>query len=108
MSLAAILKRVGHKVNPVNLVNDRGIHICRSMLAYQLYGEGKTPESNTTKGDHFVGEYYIKFATELKKQLAELREQKPELAEEKDEAITQQTEIGKTASDMLLKWENGS
>ncbi|MCJ8329377.1 MAG: arginine--tRNA ligase [Lentisphaeria bacterium] len=105
MSLAAILKRVGHKVNPVNLVNDRGIHICRSMLAYQLYGEGKTPESNTTKGDHFVGEYYIKFATELKKQLAELREQKPELAEEKDEAITQQTEIGKTASDMLLKWE---
>ena len=58
-SVATILKANGHNVIKVNLVNDRGIHICKSMLAWQLYGGGETPESSGMKGDHLVGKYYV-------------------------------------------------
>ncbi|MBQ6353190.1 MAG: arginine--tRNA ligase, partial [Lentisphaeria bacterium] len=61
MSLASLLKRVGHRVVEINLVNDRGIHICKSMLAYQRFGNGETPESSGKKGDHLVGKYYEEF-----------------------------------------------
>ncbi len=64
MALARILEAVGHEVVKVNLINDRGVHICQTMLAYQRWGEGATPESTGTKGDHFVGRYYTRFATE--------------------------------------------
>ena len=60
-SVSRILQHVGHQVTRVNLINDRGIHICKSMLAYQRLGEGATPESTQTKGDHFVGDYYVRF-----------------------------------------------
>src|SRR5690606_3301306 len=60
-AVANILKFAGHNVTRVNLINDRGIHICKSMLAYQLFGEGATPESSGIKGDHLVGEYYVLF-----------------------------------------------
>ncbi|MDE5962663.1 MAG: arginine--tRNA ligase, partial [Alistipes sp.] len=60
-SVAQILKANGHKVIKANLVNDRGIHICKSMLAWQLYGNGETPESSGMKGDHLVGKYYVEF-----------------------------------------------
>ncbi|MDO4759154.1 MAG: arginine--tRNA ligase, partial [Rikenellaceae bacterium] len=60
-SVAEILKANGHKVIKANLVNDRGIHICKSMLAWQLYGEGETPQSSGMKGDHLVGKYYVEF-----------------------------------------------
>lgn len=67
-SVNAILEFAGHQVTRVNLINDRGIHICKSMLMYQMFGEGSTPESTDTKGDHFVGHFYVmfgnKFATE--------------------------------------------
>ena len=85
MSLVSLLRRVGHHVDAVNLVNDRGIHICKSMLAYERYGNGVTPESTGIKGDHLVGNFYVKFDQELKKQLAELRENNPELADKTDE-----------------------
>ena len=59
MSLSSLLKRAGHTVFQVNLVNDRGIHICKSMIAYQRFGNGETPESTGMKGDHLVGKYYV-------------------------------------------------
>lgn len=71
-SMANILKACGHKVVMVNLVNDRGIHICKSMLAWQRWGNNETPSSSGKKGDHLVGNYYVKFDIELKKEIAAL------------------------------------
>lgn len=104
-STVSLLRRVGHKVTAVNLINDRGIHICKSMLAYQRFGENGTPESMNMKGDHLVGHFYVRYNDELKKQLAELREAKPELAEKDDNALFLETEIGQATQEMLLKWE---
>ncbi len=105
MSLVALLKRIGHDVVPINLVNDRGIHICKSMTAYQNSGNGLTPESTGAKGDHFVGDYYVKFDVELKKQLAELRNSQPGIVDKSDEELFLETEIGSQAQQMLLDWE---
>ncbi|MBO4618910.1 MAG: arginine--tRNA ligase, partial [Victivallales bacterium] len=105
MSTAAILKRAGHTVTQVNLVNDRGIHICKSMIAYQRFGEGCTPESTGKKGDHLVGDFYVRYNQELEKQIAELREAHPEYAEEDKEALFLKTEIGQATAKMLQDWE---
>ncbi len=107
MALVAILKRAGHEVVPVNLVNDRGIHICKSMIAYQRFGEGCTPASTGKKGDHLVGDFYVRYAGELAQQIAELKAQNPDLADKSEEELFLQTEIGKAAQDMLVAWENG-
>lgn len=107
MSLVSLLKRVGNDVSPVNLVNDRGIHICKSMIAYERFGNGETPEGSGIKGDHLVGKYYVIFNKELGKQLEELRTRKPELAEKKDEEIFLETEIGAATQKMLQDWEAG-
>lgn len=106
MALVSLLRRVGHDVVAVNLVNDRGVHICKSMLAYQRFGDGVTPETAGKKGDHLVGDFYVKYDAELRKQLKELRDAKPELASESDDALFTQTEIGAATQDMLIKWEN--
>ena len=68
-SVAEILKTTGNTVFKTAIMNDRGIHICKSMVAWQLFGEGKTPESTGIKGDHFVGDYYVMFGEEHKKQI---------------------------------------
>ena len=107
MAIASILQRAGHDVVPVNLVNDRGIHICKSMVAYRHWGAGQTPESTGTKGDHFVGGFYVKFDQELRRQLSELRSRRPELAEREDEDLFLETEVGREAQDMLVAWEDG-
>ncbi|MBN1864395.1 MAG: arginine--tRNA ligase [Victivallales bacterium] len=107
MSLVSLLRRIGHDVTAVNLVNDRGIHICKSMVAYLLFGGNSTPESCGQKGDHFVGSYYVKFDQELKRQLADLRDSQPDISESSDEDLFLSTEIGRMAQDMLLKWEQG-
>jgi arginyl-tRNA synthetase len=108
MSLASLLKRVGHDVNPVNLVNDRGIHICKSMIAYQRFGNGATPESTGKKGDHLVGYFYVLYNDELKKQIKELRDANSEALEAKtDDELFLETEIGKATQKMLLDWEAG-
>ena len=73
-SVAEILKTNGYEVYKTCVVNDRGIHICKSMIAWQLFANGETPGSTNTKGDHFVGEYYVKCETEIKKESAALRE----------------------------------
>ena len=104
-STCSILRRAGHDVVAVNLINDRGIHICKSMIAYQRFGNDITPEEFGKKGDHLVGHFYVRYNTELKKQVAELREAKPELAEKSDNDLFLETEIGKATQEMLIKWE---
>ena len=106
MSTCKLLARVGHDVVPVNLINDRGIHICKSMLAYQRFGNGDTPEKSGIKGDHFVGNYYVRYNVELKKQIEALRQTKPELADKSDDELFLETEIGAAAQEMLRKWES--
>ena len=106
MALTSLLRRVGNDVIAVNLINDRGIHICKSMLAYKLFGNDITPEMADKKGDHLVGDFYIKFDAELRKQLKEVREKNPELAGKTDDELFAKTEIGLAAQDILKKWEN--
>ncbi len=101
-SISEIQKANGWKVVKTNIVNDRGIHICKSMLAWRLFGEGETPESSGMKGDHLVGKYYVKFDQEYKKQVAELMSQG--LSE--DDA-KRQAPLMLEAQSMLRKWEQG-
>ena len=107
MCTASILKRAGHKVTQVNLVNDRGIHICKSMIAYQRFGNGVTPESVGKKGDHLVGDFYVRYNHELTQQIDELRATHPELAAEDKDALFLKTEIGQATAKMLQDWEAG-
>lgn len=107
MSLAALLKRVGHDVIEINLVNDRGIHICKSMIAYQRWGNDATPESTGIKGDHLVGSFYVKFNDELKKELDILKSNQPELSSRDDDELFLETELGKATQQMLQDWEAG-
>ena len=101
-SVSGIQKANGHKVIMVNLVNDRGIHICKSMIAWEKFANGATPESTGTKGDHFVGDYYVRFDKEYKAQIKELMEQGKTEEEAKKEAP-----ILLEAQEMLRKWEAG-
>lgn len=101
-SVSEILKASGRNVVKVNLVNDRGIHICKSMLAWQKWGEGKTPEGESMKGDKLVGDYYVKFDKEYKKEIAGLINS----GMNKDEAALQAPLILE-AKEMLKKWEEG-
>ncbi|MBO5644311.1 MAG: arginine--tRNA ligase, partial [Lentisphaeria bacterium] len=107
MSLASLLKRVGHEVIEINLVNDRGIHICKSMLAYKLFGNGITPETAGKKGDHLVGDFYVKYNQALSEEIKALREAHPEYADRDNDDLFLETKIGREAQDMLRDWENG-
>jgi len=100
-SVAQILSANGYKVIKSNLVNDRGIHICKSMLAYQKFGNGETPESSGLKGDHLVGKYYVEFDKHYKVEIKALEEKG--LSE--DDA-KKQAPLLLEAQEMLLKWEN--
>lgn len=101
-SVAEILKATGHKVFKTAILNDRGIHICKSMVAWQRFGEGKTPESTGIKGDHFVGDYYVQFGVEHKKEIEVL------MADGLDkESAERQAPLMQAAQVMLLDWENG-
>lgn len=102
-SVSRLLEANGHNVIRVNLVNDRGIHICKSMLAWQMFGNGETPQSSGMKGDHLVGKYYVLFSNELKKETKAIAAQK-NIPEEEAE---KQSPILKRAQEMLLKWEQG-
>lgn len=99
-SVSRLHEANGHRVLRVNLVNDRGIHICKSMLAWQKFGNGETPASSGIKGDHLVGKYYVLFSNELKKQTKELI-----AAGVPEDEAEKQTPILKEAQAMLLKWE---
>lgn len=101
-SIAEILKATGNKITKTCIVNDRGIHICKSMIAWQMFGNGETPESTQTKGDHFVGKFYVKFNDEYKKQIEQLISE----GKTKDEA-EKEAPIMKSTQQMLLDWELG-
>ncbi|WP_267740515.1 arginine--tRNA ligase [Myroides injenensis] len=100
-SVAEILKAAGKKVYKTQIINDRGIHICKSMLAWQKYGNGETPESTGLKGDKLVGNFYVKFDVEYKSQIKELMAQGMSEDEAKKEAP-----LIKEAKQMLVDWEN--
>ncbi|SRX54406.1 Arginine--tRNA ligase [Aequorivita sp. CIP111184] len=101
-SVAEIEKAAGKKVYKTQIINDRGIHICKSMLAWEKFGNGETPDSTDLKGDKLVGNYYVKFDKEYKKQIEALK------AEGKtEEEAKAQAPLLKEAQQMLLKWEAG-
>ncbi len=102
-SLSEILKACGNRVVKTNIVNDRGIHICKSMLAWQKWGEGATPESRGMKGDHLIGDFYVAFDKHYRAEVAELMEQK---GLSKDEAEAQSPLMAE-AREMLRRWEAG-
>lgn len=99
-SVAEILKAAGNKVLKVNVVNDRGIHICKSMLAWQKWGNGETPASSGMKGDHLVGKYYVIFDKNYKKEIEELKSGGMSIEEAEKNAP-----LMKEAQEMLVKWE---
>ena len=108
-SLAQIMEANGNKVIKTNIVNDRGIHICKSMLAWLKWGNGETPETSGKKGDHLIGDYYVAFDKHYREEIAELKAQY--LKEGMDEeAATEKAKteapLIKEAHEMLVKWEN--
>ena len=109
-SLACILEAGGNRVVKTNIVNDRGIHICKSMLAWLKYGNGETPPSSNKKGDHLIGDYYVAFEKHYREEVKNLKTQlaaegmTEEAAEENAKA---EAPLIKEAHDMLVKWEQG-
>ena len=101
-SIAQIQEANGWKVVKTNIVNDRGIHICKSMLAWQKFGNGETPESSGKKGDHLIGDYYVRFDKEYRKQIAEMMANGTD-----EETAKREAPLMKEAQEMLLKWEQG-
>lgn len=101
-SISEILKATGNRVVKTNIVNDRGIHICKSMLAWERWGNGVTPESTGKKGDHLIGDFYVKFDQEYKKELIEL-----EAAGLTKKEAEEKSTLMADAREMLRKWEAG-
>ncbi len=102
-SIAEIFKANGYDIVKTCIVNDRGIHICKSMIAWQLFAKGATPQSTGVKGDHLVGEYYVKFNDEYKRQVQELMD-----AGSAKEVAEKEAPIMKGAQQMLIDWEAGN
>ncbi|WP_353185927.1 arginine--tRNA ligase [Parapedobacter lycopersici] len=101
-SVAEILKASGYEVTKANLVNDRGIHICKSMLAWQRWGNGETPESSGMKGDHLVGKYYVLFDQAYKKEIDVLKAQG-----QSEEEAKKNAPLIQDAQELLRRWEAG-
>src|SRR5260221_12707421 len=99
-AVAEIYKALGYTVHKVQIINDRGIHICKSMAAWKLFGNGETPQSSGIKGDKLVGKYYVEFDKNYKAQMKELVEKGTSEAD-----AEKQAPIMQLAVDMLLKWE---
>ncbi len=101
-SLAKIMEANGNRVVKTNIVNDRGIHICKSMLAWQKWGNGETPESSGKKGDHLIGDYYVAFDKHYREEVKQLVAQGMD-----EEQAKQEAPLIKEAHEMLVKWEQG-
>ena len=107
-SLAQIMQANGNRVVKTNIVNDRGIHICKSMLAWLKWGNGETPESSGKKGDHLIGDYYVLFDKHYREEIKELQQQyiaEGMDAEKAEEKAKQEAPLIKEAHEMLVKWE---
>lgn len=100
-SISQILKACGHPVKTIQIINDRGIHICKSMLAWQRFGDGETPASTHSKGDHFVGRYYVEFEKQYQRELQTLKDRG--LSQEEAE---KSSELNSAVQAMLQDWEN--
>ena len=109
-ALANVVEACGNRVVKTNIVNDRGIHICKTMLAWQKYGQGETPETSGKKGDHLIGDYYVAFDKHYRAEVADLKARyvaegmEPEAAEEK---AKKESPLMQEAHAMLVKWEQG-
>ncbi len=109
-SLAKIMEANGNRVVKTNIVNDRGIHICKSMLAWQKWGNGETPETSGKKGDHLIGDYYVAFDKHYREEVKTLTAQLVASglpAEKAEEKAKQEAPLIKEAHDMLVRWEQG-
>ena len=109
-SLAQIMAANGNKVVKTNIVNDRGIHICKSMLAWLKWGNGETPESSGKKGDHLIGDYYVAFDKHYREEVRQLTEQFTAQgmdAEQAEKKAKDEAPLIREAHDMLVKWEQG-
>ena len=107
-SLAKIMEANGYRVVKTNIVNDRGIHICKSMLAWLKWGNGETPETSGKKGDHLIGDYYVAFDKHYREEVKELKAQYEAEgmdAEKAEECAKQEAPLIKEAHEMLVKWE---
>ncbi|MDX9705794.1 MAG: arginine--tRNA ligase, partial [Weeksellaceae bacterium] len=102
-SIATIFKAAGHKVQKIQIINDRGIHICKSMLAWQKFGKGETPESSGIKGDHLVGKYYVEFDKHYREEIRFLMEKEQQTEEE----AKKNAPLFIEAQEMLRDWEAG-
>ncbi len=102
-SVANIFKAAGHKVQKIQIINDRGIHICKSMIAWEKFGNGETPETSGMKGDHLVGKYYVEFDKYYREEIKDLVYK----GQSEDEA-KKNAPLFKEAQEMLLKWESGA
>ena len=108
-SLAKIMEANGCRVVKTNIVNDRGIHICKSMLAWQKWGNGETPQSSGKKGDHLIGDYYVLFDKHYREEVAALRQSytaQGMAEEEAGEKAKNEAPLIKEAHEMLVRWEN--
>ena len=101
-AVANLYRATGRPVKTVQVINDRGVHICQSMLAWKLYGNGETPESSNLKGDHLVGKYYVRFSEQHKAQQQALQQE----GMSEEDARTQ-APIYQEAQEMLKAWERG-
>ena len=109
-SLAQIMEANGNKVVKTNIVNDRGIHICKSMLAWLRWGNGETPETSGKKGDHLIGDYYVAFDKHYREEVAQLKAQfeaEGMDAEAAEKKAKEEAPLIKEAHEMLVKWEQG-
>ena len=109
-SLAKIMEANGNRVVKTNIVNDRGIHICKSMLAWLKWGNGETPESSGKKGDHLIGDYYVAFDKHYREEVRELKakyEAEGMTEEEAEKQAKDKSPLMKEAHEMLVKWEQG-
>ncbi len=101
-SVAQIFKAAGHKVQKIQIINDRGIHICKSMIAWKKFGNGETPESTGMKGDHFVGKYYVEFDKHYRQEIKDLMD-----AGQSEDDSKKNASLFLEAQEMLRKWEAG-
>ena len=109
-ALARVMEACGNRVVKTNIVNDRGIHICKSMLAWQRWGNGETPESSGKKGDHLIGDYYVAFDKHYREEVRELTAKfvaEGIAPEEAEERAKQEAPLIREAHDMLVRWEQG-
>lgn len=102
-SVANIFKAAGHKVHKIQIINDRGIHICKSMIAWEKFGNGETPETSGMKGDHLVGKYYVEFDKYYREEIKDLVSKG-----QTEEEAKKNAPLFKEAQEMLLKWESGA